>query len=463
MDYQVSVVGLGKLGSCLAASLAYHGCDVIGIDVDEDVVETLQQGQSPYDEPMLQEYLDAAGDHFIATTDYTAVRRTNVTFVFVDTPSCRDGRYDHDTVRTACRSVGRQLRAVDDYHLVVVRSTVMPGTIDTEVRPVLAEASDKIPGEDVGLCYCPEFTAVGEVVSGMERPDFFLIGEDDERAGDVLSSLYREWVDNHSPVLRTDIYSAEIAKMAVNTYISMKISFANTLSQVCQGTGGNVDDVSEILGYDSRINSAYLTGGTRFGGPCFPRDNKAFATLARSAGTTAPLATATDEVNDGHTGWLVDAVSDATPSDGAVGILGLTYKPGVTLVEESQGMHLLESLRGEYALSCWDPNGEEHVRRHVGDNVHTPSTLSETLSTVDTAVVAVRWDELTEASTYRGHNLTVVDPWRIFDHETFGGSVTYVPLGAPISATIRETDDQQLAKRAESGDTTQSSHKAKKE
>jgi UDPglucose 6-dehydrogenase len=417
MSFSASVVGLGNLGACLAASLACGGIPVKGIDVDQSVVRAFQNGDAPYDEPGLEQYIREGGQHLRATTDYSAISETDVTFIFVNTPSREDGGYSLASVRKATRSVGEQLAEMDDYHVVVLRSTVMPGTTTGEVREILENASGKVVGEDFGLCYCPEFTAVGDVISLMENPDFFLIGEYDERSGETLSDLYREWVDEPSPVRRTDPVSAEIVKMAINTYVTTKISFANNLAQICDGVGGNVDEVTDIMTKDWRINENFFTAGTAYGGPCFPRDNKAFTALAEAAGTTAPLASATDQVNRNHTSWIADKVREATPSGGSVGILGMAFKPGVTSTRESQGCKLVSELNGEFDICCYDPMGSDALRQQLPDGLDVKSSVSELLSEVDTAAITTRTEEFSDGSIYEGEQVSVVDPWRLLKNK----------------------------------------------
>ena len=431
MELEASVIGLGNLGVCLAASLGYRGIPTVGIDIDEEIVNQVGDGVAPTDEPDLQRYFDEMAEgNLRTTTNAAAVKETDVSFLFVNTPSDDDGRYSLDAVLDAARDVGEQLAEMDDYHLVVLRSTVVPGDTGGAVREILEDASGKQAGEKFGLVYCPEFTAVGNVIEGMETPDFFLIGEHDERAGNTLEVLYREWVPDPAPVVHTDLVSAELAKMAINTYISMKISFANNLAQVCDGIGGHVDEVTRAITNDSRINGAYLGAGTRFGGPCFPRDNVAFSNLAREAGTRAPLARATDEINADHTEWIGDAIREITPEGGRVTILGMSYKPDVEMIVESQGVKLVEELGNEFDLVCYESALGERLGDELAADVGVASSIDEALDRADTAVITTLADEFAEASHYDQRGLAIVDPWRTLSAANLDSSVTYVPIGA---------------------------------
>lgn len=430
---RISVIGLGKLGSCLAASLAYAGFTVVGTDIDEPVVEQIDAGKAPVPEPNLEEYLVAAGDNLTATTDTSAaVEETDATFIVVNTPSTEAGRYDLGAVNTVCERVGETLASKDDYHLVVLTSTVFPGSTTGTIKDTLEHVSGKAVGEDFGLVYSPEFIAIGNVIAGLEDPDFFLIGEYTERAGDIVEGIYDQLGEEATPMARMSPVEAEITKMAVNSYVTMKISYANTLGEICDGIGGDVDTVTEALALDSRIGGDYLSAGSRFGGPCFPRDNVAFSRLAKDAGTEAPLAEATDKVNDKHTTWIADAVRDVTPDGGSIAILGLTYKQGTYIVEESQGVALLGELSADsagYDVVGYDPMAVDHGRT---DGLLAPchASLDWALEGVDTAVLTVPWSELESEDTYRDRSLTLVDPWRLLNVDALPPDVRYVPVGA---------------------------------
>jgi len=427
-----SVIGLGKLGVCLAASLAHDVLPVVGVDIDADIVERLNRGQATREEPYLQEYIDKAGEDFQATTDVEqAVAETDITFLVVNTPSTEEGRYSLEYVEAACESIGKAVGNKDSYHVVVVTSTVFPGSTTGDIRDTLESSSGKTAGEDFGLCYSPEFIAIGDVIRGLEDPDFFLVGEQTERAGDVLSSIYDRLGKEDSPVVRMDPVSAEVAKMALNSYATTKISFVNTLAQICDGTGANVDTVSEALAMDDRISGAYLTAGARYGGPCFPRDNQAFSKLATDIGTTAPIAESTDKVNDRHTDWIADAANTVREEGDRVAILGLTYKPGTDIVEESQGMELVRRFQDEWQVSCHDPSAGAPDLGQIGDRTRLCGSATEALEDASVAVIATQWEEYTDLSIYSSFDGTIVDPWGLFESSELPETVGYYPIGRP--------------------------------
>ena len=267
----------------MAGCFASKGYPVVGIDVDPETVRLVNCGQAPVFEPGLSETLAAGKSRLSATQDYReAILNSEVTFVVVPTPSDDHGGFSTKYVGQAAREIGRALREKVGYHLIVLTSTVLPGSTEYGVVPLLEQASGKSCGEGFGCCYNPEFIALGSVIHDFLNPDFVLIGESDPLAGQRLVAIYNDVCDNKPPVARMSIINAELAKISVNTFVTMKITFANMLAAICeQLPGGDIDTVTSTLGLDSRIGQRYLKGALGYGGPCFPRDNLALAYLAR--------------------------------------------------------------------------------------------------------------------------------------------------------------------------------------
>src|ERR1700674_483926 len=282
MVQSISVVGLGKLGSPLAACFAARGFDVHAVDADTQKIEALNRGIPPVHEPGLAELLRESQSRLKASQDTEkAVRDTGATFIVVGTPSKPDGGFSLRYVLPVCEAIGRVLSTKRDFHLVVLTSTVMPGSTGGEVIASLESASGKECGRDFGLCYSPEFIALGTVIRDFYYPDFLLIGESDARSGEMLSDIYKRTCKNSPRVARMNFINAEITKLALNTYITTKISYANMLARLCEKLpGADASIATDALGLDSRIGPKYLKGAVSYGGPWFPRDNRAFAALA---------------------------------------------------------------------------------------------------------------------------------------------------------------------------------------
>jgi UDPglucose 6-dehydrogenase len=441
----ISVIGLGKLGAPLAAILAHRGNRVIGVDVNAEFVAQINSGKAPVYEPGLDQFIEESRARLSATSDIeAAVKQTEITFIIVPTPSDEHGGFSLRYVLNAAERIGAALKQKDSFHLVVLTSTVMPGATDREVVPALEVHSGKRCGVDFGLCYNPEFIALGSVIHDMLNPDMILIGESDARSGDILAELYPKLCDNNPPISRMNFVNAELTKLAVNTFVTTKISYANMLAQVCERLpGADADVITSALGLDSRIGRKYLKGATGYGGPCFPRDNKAFAHLARQLGTNALLAEATDQLNSQQITRLAKLVLSRLHDGGRVGILGLSYKPNTNVVEESSGLALAHYLlEQQVSLTLYDPAAMENVKRALGDRVTFATSTADCVRQCDVIVITTAWDEfraLNPSHLNQNGRPVLVDCWRILDRSQFDEFADYVALGTgPVAENRME-------------------------
>lgn len=433
---RISVIGLGKLGAPLAAVLASKGYVVTGVDVDERSVRLINEGKAPVYEPGLEALIQASRERLSATRDYNcAIANTDTTFIIVPTPSDENGAFSLRYVLAAAEGIGRALSHKNAYHLVVLTSTVMPGATGGELLPALEAHSGKRCGEDFGLCYNPEFIALGSVIHDMLNPDFVLIGESDPRAGDMLAGIYQSLCDNNPPIARMNFINAELTKLALNTFVTTKISYANMLAEVCERLpGADVDVVTSALGLDSRIGRKYLKGAIGYGGPCFPRDNLAFIHLARRLGVQALLAEATDRLNRMQVLRLAEIVLSRLPPGGRVGILGLSYKPNTDIIEESQGVELARYLldRG-IPVVLYDPAAMGNARSVLGQGATFAPSAEECVRQADVVVLTTPWEELKaivpSQLNYTNGRPVLVDCWRILDRRQYEPMADYVALG----------------------------------
>jgi UDPglucose 6-dehydrogenase len=436
---RVSVIGLGKLGSPLAAVLASKGHHVIGVDVNPDFVRMLAAGKAPVDEPGLQELIDSSKGRLAATSDFEeAVLKSEVAFVIVPTPSDHAGGFSNKYVLSAVTAIGQALRKKSDYFVVNITSTVMPGSTGGEIREALESASGREVGKTVGLCYNPEFIALGSVIRDMLYPDMLLVGESDPRAGDVLESIYGATCENHPPMRRMSWVNAELTKLSVNTFVTTKISYANMLADICERLpGADVDVVTAALGMDSRIGKKYLKGALGYGGPCFPRDNVAFGHLARTIGARADLAESTDRLNRHQIDRLAAAVLHLLDGRSRVGVLGLSYKPDTAVIEASQGVALAAKLSEEWReVYVHDPMALAGAMVLLQDKVVPMKSAEECVRAVDVLVITTPWPQFAALTPDvfarpRGR-LQILDCWRILSRDKLAGvaEVHYLGVGA---------------------------------
>ena len=342
----VSVLGLGKLGAPIAACLASVGFDVIGVDVLESTVALVNDGEPPVQEPGLEELMRDHKDRLRGTLDIAdAVAGSQVTFVIVPTPSTPEGDFSVEFAAKACASLARGIASKGEYHVVVLSSTVLPGVTRETLVKVMEQESGLMCGRDFGVCYSPEFIALGSVIRDFLNPDFHLIGEFDERSGETLERVLRQVTGDRVPVRRMSLENAELAKVSINAFVTLKISFANLLADFCeQIRGGDIDEVTGALGLDSRIGAKYLTGGLGFGGPCFPRDNVALASLGNRLGLDVGLLDSNQRFNTSRNGRIIERLEGSLSAHSRIAVIGLAYKSGTGVLEEAPGIEIGRAL-----------------------------------------------------------------------------------------------------------------------
>ncbi len=439
---RVSVVGLGKLGSPIAAALAHRGFTVVGVDTDGSKVDAINRGEPTVFEPGFPELLGRTGGRLCATTDTAAaIRVTDATMVIVPTPSHPAGSGDAagsfslKFMLPVCQTIGQALRKKDAYHVVVITSTVMPGHTDGPIRETLELYSGKKAGRDFGLCYSPEFVALGSVIRDFLHPDLVLIGQCDDRAGAALESIALRAAVTRPGVARMNPVNAELAKLAVNTYVTTKITYANMLASICgRLPGADVDVVTQAIGLDSRIGRKYLKGAIGYGGPCFPRDNVAMSALARSIGAQADLAEAVDAANRRGVERLASLVRSQIEPGDTVAVLGMAYKPDTDVVEQSQGLQLAAALAdGEMSVIVHDPAAMPMARRVLHGSVRYATDLADAVRAADAVVVATAWPEyvgMDPAVLARPQRRRVViDCWRCLDAGAVEAHADLVAVG----------------------------------
>lgn len=406
----LAIVGLGKLGLSLAACYASEGVQVVGVDIDKARVDAVnsRRADDPYEPnlfPMLRDL--APGSLWATTSIEQAVRHTDAAIIVVATPSESDGSFSLRYVLPACEAIGAAMRSKDRY-LVTLSSTVMPGATGGLVRDALERNSNKRCPDDFGLCYVPEFIALGRIVFDYLNPALCIVGEIDRRAGDEMATILRRLVGDVPQIARTSLVDAEIAKVAINVMLTLKIGYANMLGQICQALpGADVDVVTRAIGRDPRVSPDLLRAGAAFGGPCFPRDVRAMANLAERCGVSPDLVNALGLANEYWADWIAGIALNSLPYGGTVGVLGLTYKPGVPLIMDSPGVWLIEAL-GDIPVVAHDP-----LLRNASlpPNAQMVGSVAECAARSDVIVITMPWPELDIDLLAEK---IVIDCWRAF-------------------------------------------------
>ncbi|UVE49770.1 UDP-glucose/GDP-mannose dehydrogenase family protein [Haloferax larsenii] len=394
---KLSIIGSGYVGTTIAACFAELGHDVVTVDIDEDIVDTLNDGRSPIHEPGLDELVaEHAGDRLRATTDYEAILDTDATFLALQTPANDDGSIDLGAVKAASTSLGETLATKDDYHLVVTKSTVVPTTTEEVVGPRVAAAAGKTVGEEFDIAMNPEFQREGTAVEDFLDPDKVVLGAHTDRAFDRLDDIFAPLVDHADdpPVVETGIREAEMIKYANNAFLASKISLANDLANICKEFGVDSAEVLDAIGLDSRIGAAFLGAGLGWGGSCFPKDTAAIIAAARERGYEPRLLQAAIDVNDGQPERMLDLLRKRFDPEGKrVAVLGLSFKPGTDDIRSSRSIPLVEALLDAGAdVVGYDPVATENMRERFPDIDYADSAAAA-LVDADAALVATAWDE----------------------------------------------------------------------
>jgi GDP-mannose 6-dehydrogenase len=364
---KISVFGLGYVGTVSAACLAGDGHEVVGVDPVSTKVDLINQGQSPIIEKDVGEIIAATvmSRRLRATSDPTqAIRDTELSFVCVGTPSQPNGNLDLRYIQRICEQIGQRLRSKDAHHTVVIRSTILPGTMRKTVIPALEDFSGKKAAVDFGVCNNPEFLREGSAVKDFHCPPMTVIGEIDEASGNKLAALYKQV---EAPLIRTDLESAEMVKYVNNSWHALKIGFANEIGSLCKSLRIDAHEVMKIFCHDHKLNisPAYLLPGFAFGGSCLPKDLRALSYQAKMGDLTLPILSSILPSNDMQISRGLQLIVDRAQKQ--VGILGFSFKAGTDDLRESPLIEVIERLIGKgYDLRIYDRN--VNIARLVGAN-----------------------------------------------------------------------------------------------
>lgn len=430
------MLGLGYVGAVTAAGLAGRGHDVIGVDINPAKVEMVQKGIPPVSEPGLAELIreTSATRRLRVTTDaLSAIRESELSLVCVGTPSAASGELDYGALQRVLQTIGEALADREDWHTVVVRSTVLPGTSERLVVPLLEEASGGRAGEDFGVAFNPEFLREGSSLLDFAAPPKTVIGELEAASGNAVAVLY-EGID--APVFRVPLGVAEMAKFVDNAFHALKISFANEIGAICAAFGLDSHEVMTIFKADRKLNisTAYLTPGFAFGGSCLPKDVRALVHAARRTDTEVPLLGSILPSNEAHLQRTLDRV--LALGRRRVGLFGLAFKPGTDDLRESPLVELAERLLGKgFDLKIYDSHvSVSHLlgsnRDYVESRIPHLSALlverpEDVLDHAEICVIGSPFPEVIEALAAEGDRV-VVDLVRLPDAAGRRGNERYI-------------------------------------
>lgn len=424
----ISILGLGYVGSISAACFAKNGHQIIGVDVNPTKVEMISKGQSPIIEEGLAELIRQGvdEDRILATTDtHQAVKDSTISIICVGTPSNSNGSLNLNYVRRVCTDIGQALAGKDDYHTVVIRSTMLPGSTEETVIPTLEQTSGKKTGRDFGVCFNPEFMREGNSIKDFYNPPFTIIGSDDEKAIEATTRLY-EKLD--APLFVVPFKVAEIVKYANNAFHALKVTFANEIGNICKQQNIDSHKVMDIFCQDTKLNLSpyYLKPGFAFGGSCLPKDLRALLYHCRHLDIYPPVLEAILPSNQRQ----VDIAYQMVKGTGhkRVGVLGFSFKAGTDDLRESPIVELIERLIGKgYQVHVYDRNvslaslqgaNREYIEREIPHIASLMAdSIDEILESSEVIIIGNKSPEFKTAPTKLRDDQIIIDLVRIAEEK----------------------------------------------
>ena len=423
---RISIFGIGYVGCVSAACFAHAGHDVIGVDVNPTKVDIINSGKSPIVEPQMNELIHdvVKSGKLRATTDsMEAVKSSDISLVCVGTPSKSNGSLDLGHVARVCEEIGAALATKDTHHTVVIRSTMLPGSIESVAQPALEKTSRKKSGKDFGVCVNPEFLREGTSVKDFYAPPFTLIGADDEETAKIVGGLYSN-ID--APVFNTAIKTAEMVKYVCNCFHALKVSFANEIGNICKALELDSHEVMKVFCADTKLNLSpyYLKPGFAFGGSCLPKDLRAVSYKAKELDVQVPVLSSIIASNKLQVEKALDMV--LSTGNKQVGVLGFSFKAGTDDLRESPMVTLIETLLGK-GLELVIYDRDVSLARLFGSNKayieeeipHIAKlmrgSIDEVLDSANTIVIGNRSEEFRQIESRLRPGQTVIDLVRLFD------------------------------------------------
>jgi UDPglucose 6-dehydrogenase len=417
---RISVIGAGYVGLVTAAALASKGHDVIVVDTDKTKVSMVNRKKSPIFEEGLDDMLSNCieSNRLRATGDYKEILATDITLICVGTPSNPDGSMNLSYIEESARDIGKMLGTKSERHTVVVRSTVVPGTTKGIIIPALEQYSCKKAHVDFDVAVNPEFLQEGKALHGFFNPDRIIIGEEEQRAGDMVEKLY-EGIS--APVIRMGITTAEMIKFTSNAFLATKISFINDIGNICRRLGIDVYDVVKGVGVDYRIGEHFLSAGIGFGGSCLPKDVKALVHSSKNLGYQPRLLESVLEVNENQILNMLRMVEEKLGNlkGKTICVLGLAFKPDTDDVRNAPALEMIRLLIEKGAsVKAYDPLAMPNAKKVLPVKVKYCRDAKEAVSDCDCVLVITEWDEFKDESLYRGK--VVFDGRRVLEPQKTG-------------------------------------------
>ena len=431
---KIGIVGLGFVGLSLATVLATKGYKVIGIDNNDEKCKDISNGNPPFYEPDLEKTLKKAlKKEFKVCNNFSLIHDCDFIFVTVGTPQKTDGSIELTMIKKAIHTIGKNLDQNNQHPIILIKSTVVPGTIKKDILPILEKKSKKKAGKDFGLISNPEFLQESNAIKDTKFPHAVVLGGYDTKFMKKARKFFEKLHPN-VPIIITNHQTAEMIKYANNSFLATKISFINQLSNICQKIpGANIDDIAKTIGLDPRIGKLFLNAGPGYGGSCLPKDMKAIINFANNAGIKPTLLNAVEEVNTTQLQQIITVAKLrlGNLTSKRITILGTAFKPNTDDIRDSIAIELIKKLlRKKVNITIHDPKAMENTRKIFGDKIRYAKSVGDSLSKSQCVIMMTQWkqyEKLTNNEFQRMTKKIVIDGRRMLSGKQL--DVDYFAIG----------------------------------
>jgi len=432
---KVGIIGLGFVGLSLTSVLSSKDFDVVGIDIDEEKCKKINNGIAPFFEPDLEKMLkNGLKKKLKITNNFSIIQNCDVIFVTVGTPQNKNGSINLSIIKKAVSTIGKNLRTNKKKPIILIKSTVIPGTMKKIILPILEKKSNKKDGKDFGLISNPEFLQESSAIRDTKFPHAIVLGGNQTKFMEKANKLFRKLHPN-TPIIITNHQTAEIIKYANNSFLATKISFINQLSNICQKIpGANIDDIGKTIGLDPRIGKLFLNAGPGYGGSCLPKDMKALINFAKTSGINPILLNAVEEVNTKQLEQIILMIKQKLGdlASKKITILGTAFKPDTDDIRDSISIELIKKLLKRKALiTIHDPKAIENTRDIFGSRIKYSKSVKDALSKSQCVIIMTQWKQYKKLNNNEFNHMTkklVIDCRRILIKKQL--DVDYIAIGS---------------------------------
>lgn len=437
----IGVVGLGFVGLSVSCVFANKGLNIHGVDIDEQKMSIINQKKSPFFEPEINEILDKVLNKSLNVNSNLekCVKESEIIFVCVGTPSNSDGSSNLNYLKNTCKDISKFLNKIQDgkFRIIVIKSTIPPQTIETEIMPLMKQNTSKQIGVDFDICSNPEFLKEGSAINDMLNPHLVVIGTNNEKTKYKINNFYTKLYSDSVNIMNTTIVNAELIKYTNNSFLATKISFINNIANICNKIpGADVEIIAEAIGMDPRIGKMFLKAGPGYGGSCFPKDVVGFLNFIKLQGFSMPILESTHKINQNQPLEIIKMIkSKLSDIDGKnISILGLSFKKNTDDIREAVSIKIVNKLLEQNAkIKVNDPMAIPNFKQIFNEKIDYCDSIEDCLKDSDCCVILTEWDNFKniqpEMFVKLMKNPIIIDARRIFDVNKFKDIADFTALG----------------------------------